>query len=44
MAEKGLISAPNAEAGVPFNIGGATGTYPMDGATRNLLAHPPEGK
>ena len=29
MAEKGLISAPNAAAGVPFNVGGAlTGTYP----------------
>ncbi len=29
MAEKGLISAPNAAAGVPFNIGGSlTGTYP----------------
>ena len=29
MAEKGLISAPNAAAGVPFNVGGAlTGTHP----------------
>ncbi len=30
MAEKGLVSAPNAAAGVPFNIGGpATGFYPV---------------
>src|SRR6201996_4241574 len=30
MAEKGLVSAPNAAAGVPFNIGGAaTGVYPV---------------
>lgn len=30
MAERGLISAPNAAAGVPFNIGGnAIGTYPL---------------
>jgi membrane protease subunit (stomatin/prohibitin family) len=34
MAEKGLVSAPNAAAGVPFNIGGQpTGLYPLDGAT-----------
>src|ERR1700742_64911 len=30
MAEKGLVSAPNAAAGVPFDIGGpATGVYPV---------------
>lgn len=30
MAEKGLVSAPNAAAGVPFNIGGQTmGTLPL---------------
>jgi membrane protease subunit (stomatin/prohibitin family) len=30
MAEKGLVSAPNAAAGLPFNIGGeAMGTYPL---------------
>ncbi len=30
MAEKGLVSAPNAAAGVPFFIGGApTGIYPL---------------
>jgi membrane protease subunit (stomatin/prohibitin family) len=30
MAEKGLISAPNAAAGVPFNIGGPmSGVYPI---------------
>ncbi len=29
MAEKGLVSAPNAAAGLPFHVGGAqTGTYP----------------
>lgn len=31
MADKGLISAPNAAAGLPFNIGGASmGTYGLD--------------
>jgi membrane protease subunit (stomatin/prohibitin family) len=31
MAEKGLISAPNAAAGLPFNIGGqALGTFELD--------------
>jgi len=31
MADRGLISAPNAAAGVPFNIGGQSlGTYPVD--------------
>lgn len=30
MADKGLVSAPNAAAGVPFHIGGApTGIYPL---------------
>jgi hypothetical protein len=31
MAERGLISAPNAAAGVPFSIGGhSLGTFPVD--------------
>jgi hypothetical protein len=31
MAERGLISAPNAAAGVPFNIGSQSlGTFPLD--------------
>lgn len=30
MAEKGLISAPNAAAGLPFNIGQASGFYAVD--------------
>jgi hypothetical protein len=31
MAEKGLVSAPNAAAGMPFQIGGQTGGfYPVD--------------
>ena len=30
MADKGLVSAPNAAAGVPFNIGGSpTGVFPL---------------
>jgi membrane protease subunit (stomatin/prohibitin family) len=34
MAEKGLVSAPNAAAGVPFNIGGQpTGIFPVGAAT-----------
>lgn len=34
MAEKGLVSAPNAAAGVPFTIGGpATGFYPVGSET-----------
>ena len=34
MAEKGLVSAPNAAAGVPFSIGGpATGFYPLGSET-----------
>jgi hypothetical protein len=34
MAEKGLVSAPNAAAGVPFQIGGpAAGVYPLAGDT-----------
>jgi hypothetical protein len=32
MAEKGLVSAPNAAAGLPFNVGSfATGVYPVGG-------------
>jgi membrane protease subunit (stomatin/prohibitin family) len=34
MAEKGLVSAPNAAAGLPFQIGGpAAGVYPLGPAT-----------
>ncbi len=34
MAEKGLVSAPNAAAGVPFNVGGQpTGVYPLGAET-----------
>jgi hypothetical protein len=34
MAEKGLVSAPNAAAGLPYNIGGQpTGLYNLDNAT-----------
>ena len=34
MAEKGLVSAPNAAAGLPFNIGGqVTGFYPVPTGT-----------
>lgn len=34
MAEKGLVSAPNAAAGVPFQIGGQpAGVYPLAGDT-----------
>jgi hypothetical protein len=34
MADKGLVSAPNAAAGVPFSIGGpATGFYPVSSET-----------
>jgi hypothetical protein len=34
MAEKGLVSAPNAAAGVPFNVGGpVTGFYPAGAET-----------
>jgi membrane protease subunit (stomatin/prohibitin family) len=34
MAEKGLVSAPNAAAGLPFNIGGQpTGFYPVGAET-----------
>jgi hypothetical protein len=33
MADKGLVSAPNAAAGLPFNIGGqAAGVYPVGAA------------
>jgi membrane protease subunit (stomatin/prohibitin family) len=41
MADRGLVSAPNAAAGVPFNIGGApTGFYPLGAETG--LERPPE--
>jgi hypothetical protein len=34
MAEKGLVSAPNAAAGLPFNVGGpVSGFYPAGTAT-----------
>ena len=33
MAEKGLVSAPNAAAGLPFSIGPATGFYPLGAET-----------
>src|SRR5580698_4710697 len=34
MADKGLVSAPNAAAGLPFNIGGQpTGMYNLDAST-----------
>ena len=34
MAERGLVSAPNAAAGLPFNIGGPmTGVYPLGAQT-----------
>ena len=34
MAEKGLVSAPNAAAGLPFNIGApATGILPLGDVT-----------
>jgi membrane protease subunit (stomatin/prohibitin family) len=41
MAERGLISAPNAAAGTPFNIGGQTGGfYPVDAGITHAV---PEG-
>jgi hypothetical protein len=33
MAEKGLVSAPNAAAGVPYNIGGAQGFFSLGADT-----------
>ena len=30
MAEKGLVSAPNAAVGMPYNIGSASGFYSVD--------------
>ncbi len=33
MAERGIVSAPNMAIGVPFNIGGALVTLPVDGLT-----------
>ena len=49
MAEKGLVSAPNAAAGLPFNIGGpATGFYPLGSAAglheEKLPAEKPSNK
>jgi len=41
MADRGLVSAPNAAAGTSFNIGGATmGTYPL-GPETGLPTSPP---
>ena len=41
MAERGLVSAPNAAAGMPFNIGGQpTGFYPL-GPETGLPTSPP---
>jgi hypothetical protein len=41
MAERGLISAPNAAAGTSFNIGGQTGGfYPVDAGIAHAV---PEG-
>ena len=43
MAQRGLVSAPNAAVGYPFNIGGQqTGFYPV-GAETGLSATPPSG-
>jgi hypothetical protein len=36
MAEKGLVSAPNAAAGVPFNIGGQVSGFYTAGAATGL--------
>ncbi len=46
MAERGLVSAPNAAVGQPFFIGGATmGTFPIPGATGPVGAVPaPKGE
>jgi membrane protease subunit (stomatin/prohibitin family) len=41
MAERGLISAPNAAAGVPFNIGSSLGTFPIDLQQRPSAETPP---
>jgi membrane protease subunit (stomatin/prohibitin family) len=35
MAERGVISAPNMAAGLPFNIGSATPTYSTEGLLKN---------
>lgn len=43
MAEKGLVSAPNAAAGVPFQIGGQTGGfYPVDAGTTEASIQTPK--
>jgi membrane protease subunit (stomatin/prohibitin family) len=39
MAEKGLVSAPNAAAGVPFNIGGPAGGFYQLGPETGLPAN-----
>jgi membrane protease subunit (stomatin/prohibitin family) len=42
MADRGLVSAPNAAAGVPFQIGGQpTGFYPLGAETGLPIATPP---
>ncbi len=42
MAERGLVSAPNAAAGLPFNIGGQpTGFYPVGAETGLSAVAPP---
>ena len=43
MAERGLVSAPNAAAGVPFQIGGQpTGYYPLNAETGLQPPPPPK--
>ena len=45
MAEKGLVSAPNAAVGQPFFIGGATmGTFPVTNALQSVGPEPAAGK
>ena len=42
MADRGLVSAPNAAAGLPFNIGGQpTGFYPLGAETGLTPPEPP---
>src|SRR5471032_1006659 len=42
MADRGLVSAPNAAAGVPFHIGGQpTGFYPLGAETGLPISIPP---
>src|SRR5271170_2609515 len=43
MAERGLVSAPNAAAGVPFQIGGQPlGFYPLNAETGLQVQAPPQ--